>query len=399
MKKLFVLLFCIVNCLGLFAQNKTKDFVVYDTTLYTNSKVGVNDNEFHTSLCGDTLYFLSQNAKSTKGVLPLNVYIISQNKYYTVNINLGQGEYSVCDKRKLNIYKLLVNNDNLYLASFFGFVTYKKNKDNNYDFVNLITRKENFGFQDSYILPDNKILFVKNYLHSHDSLDKSTSLTICNVKKLDTIKSKFVDFPIPILTYFSPRDVFAKNKDNFFYSIASDYKIYVYDFELNKVDSIILNKKDWKGFPKDTMDKVLSKSHEIVDIIYRVSDLHYHKYNSIFKIIVSDDLFMVVYNSPNNRKDKIIIQYDIWKKKEGKWNLALENILDEYNETDYGDKKGLFVYNTIILSDNYVVRLRKNVPLKREDFESDKKYQKAYERAVLDDKNEIIIDRFKIVLK
>ncbi|MDR1847284.1 MAG: hypothetical protein LBR17_04115 [Bacteroidales bacterium] len=379
----------------LFSQNE--NHIKYDTSVFTDRKVDCiyAKSNFIITMNNDTVYFLYLNdLKKDKRKVTINGFDIKANKLFSFNVNIEKLD-ELKDPR-CSITTFWIRNDKLYFEVTEKMYEYEQNDAKEYVYKTTINKDKDYQ---PFPLSNGNILFYKNYLGLYkvnnniylNSPDKSTAWYLYDIDKKEIIKSnQYLDFPRPTLTYFEPMDNLCMNNSHIFYSPVNEYKIRIYDFNLQPVDSIVLKKDNWVEFDKDREQKTLDKYKEGMDIINDLSDYIWFKTSAIMRLFASDNYLIVMYRNIIEGKPQYL--YDVWQIQNNKYSLIAENI----NDNNIKEENRLLPFNSIILKDNVIIRLTEKTPIKKEYFKSEEKYQKAVEKYQLDNDCILTIDKLKL---
>ena len=353
--------------------------IILDTSVFTDNNIDCIGNEFPMFINNDTLYFLNpKEFKKDKYNIKVHGFDIKANKYFYFTIHIDKKDKYFKDSR-IDISSLFVRGNRIYFNAFERIYVFNRNEDGDYVFDKIINNNKKFYSSDPYLLPNGNILFYKHYIAHKEDIEKSTSWHLYSLDKEEIITEiQYLDCPNPILTYFSPNEIMTYNNDNIFYSPASEYKIRIYDFDLNPVDSISLEKKHWSKIDTKKELKVLNKSIHAMERMNAFSDYLYESTSVILHLYASDNYLIVFYR--NIIKGKAAYLYDIWKKDDGKWALLEEGADDSLKD----EENRLLPFKKIILKDDNIIRISPRHSLKRGDYNSDGEYYKAVDKYTIE---------------
>ncbi|MDR0971133.1 MAG: hypothetical protein LBM25_01950 [Bacteroidales bacterium] len=375
---------------GLFAQSKVID---YDTTIFTKDKIDCIYNNIILSFNNDTLYFIDEKLahKNKYKKVKISGLDTKTNKMFSFYFS-AKNCNNLKDKRN-HISRFWIKDNNLYINVSNHIYVFNKNKDNEYVFQKEVNKPKEGENYDAFPLKDNKILLYKNYLGLFDTFDESTCWLLYDLEKEEVIQRKeYLNFPSPILTYFGPRDIISISNDRIFYSPANEYKILIYDFNLNLVDSIVHQKKNWIMVDEEKEKQVLNKYEEPIERLNAFSNYFWDSTSSIMRLFTSNDYLIVVYKGFNDSIKLEIGLYDVWHKENNEWKL-----IEEANEETINYIKNKFYpFGATLLKDNIIIQIKEKTPIKREDYKSEEKYQKAKEKYILNEDCLLVIEKFHI---
>lgn len=215
------------------------------------------------------------------------------------------------------------------------------------------------------------------------------------LKSLDLDKKKIIhtkelDFSA-VLTCFSPRDVVCVWQNRILFTPANEYKIEVYDFDFNKVDSICLQKENWLLLSSQREKEMLQQSGgSPSDLIYMFSQDVRTK-STIARLLPLGEELAVLYTE--SKDGKLHPLYDLWRKGAGSWQLVAEGV-DDYYGKDKSENR-LLPYRQFVVSNGIVYAFSAGVPLPREEYKSEKAYIKAVEKWQLKEECRLQISKLK----
>ncbi|MDR0971503.1 MAG: hypothetical protein LBM25_03875 [Bacteroidales bacterium] len=393
MKLKFILMWLfIATSFFLFSQNNELT-IKYDTTIFSDIQtdcIGVN---LETYILNDTLYFI-ETKKADKDITKIivNGFDIKTNIFFKFYLNFLNDNYV---KSRSSLHNFWINDDYIYASLGNRVYRYEKNEDENYysnsSYITKPILKGDIYSADVYKLNNDTLLFYRHYLNTNMHFDKSTFWYLYSLKDQKIIKEReYLDCPSPILTYYSPNKVMCFNSTNVFYTPANEYKINIYDYNLNIIDSISLTKKsNWVTIDKEKELKTLNKYEFAVERLYEMSKYIWDSSSAILKIQASDEYLLVFYRLIINKEAKYF--HDIWRKENDKWVLRKETISQNDDE--------LSTFSDFVLRGNEIFKFSYKTPLKREDYKNENEFNKAEDKYKIDNDCLLTIDKYHIDAK
>ena len=190
----------------------------------------------------------------------------------------------------------------------------------------IIPIKEDLDF---LTLKGDELYFAKHYNFHPNTSDKKTMMGKYNLITNQLERFIVPDFKNIEFSHFNPKHwVDFGDKLNFF-SQTTEYKINIYNNNLDCVDSILRFKKDWSATSQDQLNKVYelkSSSKSLINLLEPFED-EITRVEAIYQM--NDEFLFVVWIPPFHKKNNYYRKLDVWKKnKEGKFELVKENLLD-----------------------------------------------------------------------
>lgn len=182
------------------------------------------------------------------------------------------------------------------------------------------------SFSHKYMKRINDTVYAFDAIISSRGLIKKSFTNIEKVK-LTMGKQSLISFPDPYPIHFS---LIAFNKmidiDSIYYYVAnySDYKINIYNYNSQLVDSIPYNSPFWNNKIIDTFPSPYNTKFNPGQQIYKLKP-YTMKNNILNKIDILNNGILVCWSEPTGEEYAGKPKFDYWKKIDNKWKLVFEN--------------------------------------------------------------------------
>lgn len=385
MKKKLLLLFFYFNCISAFSQDiVTSDIAKNDTIIFIKELDCTYNNKVISCDFNKEIYFLNSKFEISSDSIKLY-------KYSTKNHTYTSNKFSVAkfhkDTRSL-IGSICINKD--FLAILYGNIIYiYKNKDDNFEYYSFFI--SDFPIKKISITESNKIIIFENYYNEKKS-NKGNSIRMLDIKKNKIQDYKDLIFLASKFSYFSPDNFFEITPKSILLSQISDYNIREYTFGLDSITSFGKRHSDWIYISNDYIDSITKECKFPIQNIQALSKINDDSASLIRFVYFSNDHLYVFYNYQGMNKG----YFDIWKHKNGKWQILKEKILD-YNRS-IPSKISIFPYcRPFHLIDDVVYRFIRTVPIIKGNM-SNEEYNKLYEEYLINNPYVFAIETIKIIL-
>ncbi|GEM_PF-5272194 len=212
---------------------------------------------------------------------------------------------------------------------------------------------------------DNKLFLMESGIYSSNRNTKTrTHLGIYNLSD-NTLNNYDIKDPENYqFSYFSPTKFVAISKKCFIVSEIDKYKLRLYDYDLNNVNTISYRHKDWVKIDESLYKDIKPSKIKNHTAKYYIDMLrpYYFDMSFIRKInFINDSLLLINWTIPiKNIKKKEL--YDIWKynKTNNKFEPLKLKLTDKIPNMDnkFIDTKILPFYNNYIVMDNYLIDIQ-----------------------------------------
>lgn len=230
------------------------------------------------------------------------LFLRNHNKNENTKIDFPFGEY-------LSKPRFILTNDTLILAAVNQLHVYKKSVTG-YKLLKIYSSSGNCS---KLRLIDNKIYALSIAFSAGINVNyKEKSVVDCWVYDLKDTNGKLLNLPEPegwgysFTTHNMTLDV---TNDNIYLADYSNYRILIYDWQMNVVDSIVYKPKDWV----DNGEKVPVYNKDpqyVVNFIQKI-DSYKAKLSQIHSInLLDEDKLLVCWSVPTETKQ--IPRFDIW---------------------------------------------------------------------------------------
>lgn len=340
---LFLILFCFGFWNANFAQKSHKNFRIETSVVIEGLSKNMSDDwerysDLFSCLKGDSLFFFQADYYNPKQI-ELFKYDIKTATYCADKVNL---EPLLC-KNGSAYYLMNFAVSDKYLVFFasndeWQFLFFFKRQNGNYVYDFKYKDTDNLFMQGLEFLPNGKLLGLKNYVYPIETADESTKLSVFNPETKSIEKVVKVDFPLPLYSLTTPYSILSVNDSSVFLSQRGDYKISEYDFDLNEISVLTGGSNSWKRMPQSLSDSIMNVSRQAVDRLY-VFEKVKERYSCIHRIHSDGDKLFVVYSKKGNFRR---YYYDVWRKENGRWKLAEQQIKSHSGSIRHFYKRSLF---------------------------------------------------------
>lgn len=369
------------------AQNIQKYFCL-DTAIQITDKSVSYVNTRRNALLSQTdnnTYVLFTSIDTANQLL-LNV--INNNNKITSKIRFS------FQKEDLNNYHNYISsitcNDSLFVISIYRRIIVYKIDWKYLQLTFLKSLPSNTSYDNIYLANDS-ILFISDiYKHDYDTPNDNSIILKLNINTNRVEKKLNFTFKNIEFAYFTPNHWVAFDNNKIYVSQTTDYKIELFNHELEKTGEILSNKTCWKNMDSFTMAKfrmTIPKHHPkiYIDSLSIYNDKLINRLIGVWKFNDSSLLTCWInYDSIQNRTRHFIDIYS--QDKSGKYKLLKEDIIDSFmfiNDSSIADKNFypiMFWNNKSNISRNGIVVLKNyaNVKYLNESWklinENEKKY-------------------------
>lgn len=384
MKRIFRLLCLLYALCPLLLQSQVdkRDFLILDTSVYTTFTLRcIETNQCVSNYQDEVYYFTPKNISET--CFSVFCFNATTNKESEIKIYLDKEAQILNDVSSYPVQDFWIDENSLFVTTHQSIFKFKKYSDTAYKYEKRINLKTYKGFFNTENINESKKLFW--------GIDDNglMRMSIYDTKKEKEVKAITMELPIKLLFYFEPRDVVSTNGEQIFFTSAENYKIYIYDLNLDITDSIVFNKNYWNAITREREQQISNKCSSASDIIYDFGD-EINGYSSVRRLISFGKNLIVFYSTTQNNKR--VFLYDLWREDENKqWSIVAEDV----NDYEKGNKKKnkLQAFRKFLFIDNSIYALESGVPVFRENFNSEEKYLKAYEKYQIDNDCVLKIDK------
>ena len=384
MKKIFYFQYLLyVFCpLLLLAQINKQELLILDTTVYTSFTLRCIETNQCVSNYQDKIFYFTPK-RISNDCFSILCFNTTTNKDSEIKVYFDKKVHVLNDLSLYPIQDFWIDEISLFVTTHQSLFKFNKYNDTLYKYEKHINLKTYKGFFNTENINESTKLFWGR------DANGSMRMSIYDTKKEKELKIKNIELPINILFYFEPRDIVSTNGKQIFFTSAANYKIYIYDLNLEITDSIVMNKNYWNPITIQREKQINSKCSTAADIIYDFGE-EINDYSSIRRLLSFGKNLIVFYNTIQDNKK--VFLYDIWRADEdGHWRLISENINDYEKENKTKNK--LQAFRNFLFIDNSIYALESGVPVFREDYTSEEKYLKAYEKYQIDNDCVLKIDK------
>ena len=275
-----------------------------------------------------------------------NLYYAKKGTDYIKIKNLSTGkEYSLIlpNYIKFNgIYTFCISNDSIFYNDWQQFHCFKIINDTCiYQFSTALFT----AYTHMKKINDKIYLFDVAYTSDNIISGHATNVEVINLSKKNQSRTYFPNPSAAGFSFFSPQKVMEIDKDGVYISDFDKYRIMLYDFDSNPIDSIIYKPKEWletnKEIPKypNNFFKPTVYIKKIQPFLKKISIIH-----SIDRIGKND--LLICWSIPKGGDFNNDYRYDIWTKTNGDW------FLKESNKKEFTNDKNLIIDNYSISFNN-----------------------------------------------
>lgn len=367
--KYFFIYFCIWICsLQTFSQDISNNSrVVIDTSMYTSLNVKCLGDMPAISL-NDSLLFYLKETNPQQTFIDFFCFNFNNQKESTIYAYFDKSCEYLNDRSAYPISDFWFYDTCLFVTSSNTIFCFNRQSDTTY----LYSKKIVFSEFRSFFKTENFGDSIKLFWGA--SPKGTISLVLYDFVRDKKISSCEQIFRITPLLYFTPRDMIATNGKYVFYTNCNEYKIYIYDIQFNKIDSIYYNKNNWTPLTEQRSNEIMQKCKQPIDIIYNF-DKEINAYSSIRRILSFNDYLVVFYSQTEN--DKWMHLYDLWQiDKEGKWKI-IDQSINDYTKGDKANK--LYCFRNFVNNKDEIFAVEPDVPIFRKDYQTEEQYMKAYD--------------------
>lgn len=369
----------------LYSQINSGNILKYDTAFFSTNKVDCLNNDIVLSENKDTVYCINNEQNTNNNEINLLGFSTISNSFFEVKVYFETEDDYLRNLKFIPVVDFWFKNDTLYMLlskRIYKFSIY----NNSYK---LIAKYElDFKPTRAILLSNGKVLLYEENLRS----DNAMHIFDCEKNKLEF--NKKLSFPIPIFSLFRPRDIICVDNNYIYYSPANEYKINIYDYNFNIVDSIVFLKKNWKNFPVEMSEKTLYEKKMKIDIINSLDDDVRNKYSSIARLFIFEDKLIIMYFI--KEKENRLYLYDVWQRKKDGWDIILDGIND-YDTININTKDKLFPFSKFVFKNGYIYRFSSLTPIFRNDYKKEKDYIKAYENYQIENDCLLGVEKLKLI--
>jgi hypothetical protein len=175
------------------------------------------------------------------------------------------------------------------------------------------------------------MIYGVGFCGTNDNRDQTT-IDLIDLEKKNQQFLKFPNPSAPGFAFFQPSNVMDMDEEHVYVADYDNYRILIYDYDSNLLDSIVRHPKEWVKTDKEIPEYPLG-SNQPVSFINKI-----RPYTAITSLIqnitlVGNNRLFVCWDIPNGDEFGYIMRYDIWEKINGKWKLKFANIKD-FEESD-----------------------------------------------------------------
>ena len=389
LKRLVFILLTTVSSIG-YSQSFYGDKFICDTAFISDIEVDCIMNRFAVSLHKDSIYIINNKPKADHGFISINGYSIPSNSFFEVKAYFEDGDEYLSNPGVFPIHSLWFNKDYLYMLIFDRVYKFERKendrKEVNYNYDSYV--ELSVDARSIFLLSNNKILLFNS------SRDKGNTIYEYDYENNEILNRARLPYPISILSLFSPRDILCVDDEHIYYTPANTYKINIYNYNFELIDSIVYTKKGWNEFPIEKQRFALNTYEYGIDIINHFSDDFREKYSSILRLFAFDNKLIVFYFIREDNTGKYL--YDIWSNKNGIWEIVEEGV-DDHSKNIRNTRDRLFPFSNFIFDKKDIYRMKYDVPIRREDYRREKQYIKAYEKYVIKHNCLLTIEKLRFV--
>jgi len=373
-QNLIILLF--ILCFKLTYGQIVKFEFRYEDSFETSSFLKNRVNIYHYSVDNKKLHILAKNNQNLSLNKTIKYYTIDLNNQYTLKENKfiikERENYPLFSSRDdVNYIKAFWFNDSVcHFATYEGVFKYKLHNDS-CSFISVSKYYKGMRKRKSFIPRffkfDNNELYALRINNPYSSIAKINNISN---KIIDYDYISEINFSCPCYNNILPIQHFVTITKKYICVLQTlDYKIDIFDKEMNYIYSLKHTPEKWKALSEKNIQGINEKEVG-ADCVYYILDLEDKKKNSrIMKIHTIYDNYIVAhgYNIISNHYSFFIDIWDISNPKESK-HLTTYNfpMLDE-NETINEDnlfyylmghhntsKKSLFIGNHVIITEDAI---------------------------------------------
>ncbi len=288
------------------------------------------ENKISADIHEDVLYFLTQNdCNKTENKLIIHKITIAEERWDSLIINYPSDilirfipKFSISNK-----YLILIDDER---SDIYRFIK----KGNTFVFLNRVNLPQKYASEHVRHLTKSQFLFHSIYNYHPDENQYNTNFAIYDAERDAIINAIHPDLPCIGFSHLTSSWV-ANSKTKIAVASPCGYKIFLYDFKLKMLDSIVLNNpQNWNNLPDNTIpfETNPSKIHPkiLIDKLIKLNDT----ISRIEKIFFPDENTLLIssFNGKNNKNAKRI---DVWNIKTKPYLISsFENQKINFYDTD-----------------------------------------------------------------
>lgn len=233
-----------------------------------------------------------------------------------------------------------------------------------YDKRHNTFKKELFPLQHSYdkirIVNNDSVLLLRHFNYFRI---QAVAITLFSFSKKDIVHHITPSNDCIEFSHFGVSDLISYAEGYIAFTQSCIYKVYIYDLELNLIDSIEYNKDNWNMMDIDMLQRMRMYGYRGQDWIDNL-----HNYNEDISRIdgvffLDANTLLVRYFPGGDYESNQIRKIDLWKKERDKWSLSKADMRDEIVESTLQENAPLITFgNLSVFSETYFVSLRYEVP-------------------------------------
>jgi hypothetical protein len=200
-------------------------------------------------------------------------------------------------------------------------------------------------------------VFIFSVLYSSVSIETGhiTNVEIINIRNKN---HKRLTFPAPSaagFSFFVPNKVIDVDTNYIFLSDYDKYRIILYDYDSNPVDSILCNPSEWIYY-KGEIPKYPEKYYYPKNFISKIQP--FADTTSLIRSInkIGDNSLLVCWSIPKGYDFQFVYKYDLWTKTSDRWKLVFQGLDDfPYKENSILDSNSFTFQNDFRVNGEYII--------------------------------------------
>lgn len=218
-------------------------------------------------------------------------------------------------------------------------------------------------------IDDNQLLCAWNF-NRKNKKNKPSAINLFDVVKGEYVKSVYPVFDMIQYSQFSPNHWIDATANSILYSQTSDYKIDIYNRELQRVDSIRYQPIVWDKLPLEVERKITKKKLTGAEAIYTI--LPYEKTTSRIRQahFINDSTILTYYSIPafDTTQTQPDFAFDLWRRGPNGWKMLHQNLVDRYADEELitASNYPLFedkLNNLVAFSGQYLIAFMSYAPI------------------------------------